>query len=130
YRVLDSEMLGRLIDVGIIGLLALVVMIACIITAAAPAIRARHPVWSPYALAVAGAAAAYFVLCFLFDVSSFPHTPYILMSMAGLLAVIVSEHVSVAETPRERALVRAAPPPAVIELAAPEPAHAELAARS
>jgi hypothetical protein len=31
------------------------------------------------------------VLAFLFDASSFPHTPYILMSLAGLLAVMVSQ---------------------------------------
>jgi hypothetical protein len=46
-------------------------------------------VWSPPALAVAAAAVAYLVVAFLFDVSSFPHTPYILMTLAGLLAVVV-----------------------------------------
>jgi hypothetical protein len=40
---------------------------------------------------VAAAAVAYLVLAFLFDVSSFPHTPYILVSLAGLLAVMLSQ---------------------------------------
>ncbi len=39
------------------------------------------------ALPVAAAAVAYFVLGFLFDISSFPHAPYILMFLAGMLAV-------------------------------------------
>jgi hypothetical protein len=31
------------------------------------------------------------VLAFLFDVTSFPHTPYLLLSLAGLLAAIVAQ---------------------------------------
>ena len=89
YRVLDSEILGRLVDMGILGLLSLVLMIVMIVGVARALIRSRHPVWSPPALAVAAAAIAYLVVAFLFDVSSFPHTPYILMTLAGLLAVVV-----------------------------------------
>ena len=33
---------------------------------------------------------AFFVVSWLFDVSSFPHTPYIMLSLAGLLGVAVS----------------------------------------
>jgi hypothetical protein len=91
YRVLDSEVLGRLVDIGTLGLLSLVLMLVSIIYAARGPIRSRHPVWGPPALAVAAAAVAFLVLAFLFDVSSFPHTPYILMSLAGFLAVVVSE---------------------------------------
>jgi hypothetical protein len=93
YRVLDSEILGRLVDSGVIGLGSLIFMLMCIVVAARPLIRARDPIWSPPALAVAGAAIAFLVLTFLFDVSSFPHTPYILMSLAGLLAVMRSQPV-------------------------------------
>jgi hypothetical protein len=90
YRVLDSEILSRLVDSGILGLLSVVLVPVCIVAAASGLIRSRDPVWSPPALAVAGAAVAFLVLAFLFDVTSFPHTPYILMSLAGLLAVIRS----------------------------------------
>ena len=88
YRILDSEMLGRLVDTGVLGLAAYVLMIVSIILAARPLIRSRDPVTSPPALAVGAAAVAYLVVSFLFDVLSFPHVPYILLSLAGLLAVL------------------------------------------
>ena len=111
YRILDSEMLNRLVDTGIIGLLAYIFMLFSIVLAARALIRARTPVWSPYALAVAAAAVAFFVLSFLFDVTGFPHTPYILMSLSGLLAVILTQPES-PPTPRTR------PPNQVSTLAA------------
>jgi hypothetical protein len=86
YRVLDSEILSRLVDTGVLGLLSLVFMVVTIVATARGPIRSRHPLWSPPALAVAAAAVAFLVLAFLFDLTSFPHTPYILMSLAGLLA--------------------------------------------
>jgi hypothetical protein len=91
YRVLDSEILSRLVDSGVVGLGSEIFMLMCIVAAARPLIRSRHVTWAPPALAVAGAAIAFLVLAFLFDASSFPHTPYILMSLAGLLAVMVSQ---------------------------------------
>jgi hypothetical protein len=89
YRILDSEILARLVDTGVFGLGAYVLMIMSIILAARGLIRSRHPLWAPPALAVAAAAVAFLVVSFLFDVTSFPHTPYILFSLAGLLAVIL-----------------------------------------
>jgi hypothetical protein len=87
YRVLDSEILNRLVDVGVIGLLAFVGLVLSIVVTANRPIRERDPRWAEVGLVVGPAAIAYFVLCFLFDVDSFPHTPYILMSLAGLMAV-------------------------------------------
>ena len=87
YRVLDSEMLNRLVDTGVVGVVSFVLMLVTIVLAARGPIRSRDPDWGGPALAIACAAVAYLVLAFLFDVSSFPHTPYILMSLAGLLAV-------------------------------------------
>jgi hypothetical protein len=46
-------------------------------------------VWSGVALACAAAAVAFLVVSFLFDTLSFPHVPYIFLSLAGLLAVVV-----------------------------------------
>ena len=98
--MLDSEILSRIVDTGVLGLLSFFLMLVAIVFAASGTIRSRHPVWAPPALAVAAAAVAYMVLAFLFDVSSFPHTPYILMSLAGLLAVIVSPPEEEAAPPR------------------------------
>jgi hypothetical protein len=61
-----------------------------VLTARAP-IRARGPDDSRVALAAAATAVAFFVVSTLFDVMSFPHCPYILLWMAGLLAVTVSQ---------------------------------------
>jgi hypothetical protein len=105
YRLLDSEILGRLVDMGVLGLLSLVLMIVMIVGMARALIRSRHPVWSPTALAVAAAAVAYLVVAFLFDVSSFPHTPYVLMTVAGFLAVVVAGSDEPVATP---------PPPAAV----------------
>lgn len=91
YRILDSEALGRLVDTGILGFLALVLMLVSMVVAARALIRARHPVWTPPALSLAAAAVAFLVLCFLFDVSSFPHAPYVLMTLAGFFAALVSQ---------------------------------------
>jgi hypothetical protein len=88
YRILDSEILSRLVDTGILGLLALVLMVASIVFAARRPIRSRVVGEASAGLAVAAAAVAFLVLAFLFDVTSFPHTPYILLSLAGLLAVV------------------------------------------
>ncbi len=90
YRVLDSEFLSRIVDTGIVGTAALFFMLLAILFAARPIINDRHPTWSPIALMVGASAVAFLVLTFLFDVSSFPHVPYILLALAGLLAVVIS----------------------------------------
>jgi hypothetical protein len=99
YRILDSEILSRIVDTGILGLLFYLLMIVSFILAARSLIRSRHPVWSPPALAVAASAVAFLVVSFLFDVTSFPHTPYIMFSLAGLLAAIVGTRDQEPEAP-------------------------------
>ena len=89
YRVLDSEILNRVLEVGIVGLAAYVVMILSVVVVARGPIRSRDPVRSPVALAVAAAAVGFLVLSTLFDVMSFPHVPYIFLYLAGLLAVVL-----------------------------------------
>jgi hypothetical protein len=89
YRILDSEVLSRLVEVGVLGLIAYVAMILTVVVAARAAIRSRDPAISPVALAVAAAAVGFLVLSFLFDVMAFPHVPYLLLTLAGLLAVVL-----------------------------------------
>jgi hypothetical protein len=90
YRVLDMEMLSQLVQVGVVGLTAYIMMILSVLFTARKPIRARTPVDSRVALAAAATAVAFFIVSTLFDVMSFPHCPYILLWMAGLLAVTVS----------------------------------------
>jgi hypothetical protein len=91
YRILDSDFLGRLVDMGILGLAAYVLMMVSVIATARPLIRSRHPTWAPMALACAAAAVAALVAAALFDVFSFPHGPYIFVTFAGFLAAIVTQ---------------------------------------
>jgi O-antigen ligase/polysaccharide polymerase Wzy-like membrane protein len=89
YRILDNDMLTRLVESGIAGLIAFVLIVVTIIATAAPVIRSRDPARAPPALAIAAGAAPFLVLSALFDIMSFPHAPYVLLTLAGLLAVIV-----------------------------------------
>jgi hypothetical protein len=90
YRILDMELLGTLIEVGVFGLLSYVVMLGTIVAVARRPIRERRPHDAAVALSAAAAAVALLVVSTLFDVMSFPHCPYIALWMAGLLAVVVA----------------------------------------
>lgn len=89
YRILDNDMLTRLVESGIAGLIAFVLIVVAIVATAAPVIRSRDPARAPPALAIAAGAAPFLVLSALFDIMSFPHAPYVLLTLAGLLAVVV-----------------------------------------
>jgi hypothetical protein len=91
YRILDNELLTRLVESGIVGLIAFVLIVVTIIAVAAPIIRSRDPARAPIALAIAAGAMPFLVLAALFDIMSFPHAPYILLTLAGLLAVIAGD---------------------------------------
>jgi hypothetical protein len=90
YRVLDMEMLRQLIEVGVVGLTAYIMLMVSIVATARAPIRRRRPEESRVALAAAATAVSFLVISTLFDVMSFPHCPYILLWMAGLLAVVVT----------------------------------------
>ena len=80
------ELLRQLIEVGVVGLAAYILMVLSIVGTARAPIRARGPD-SRVALAAAATAVSFLVVSTLFDVMSFPHCPYILLWMGGLLAV-------------------------------------------
>lgn len=88
YRILDMELLRQLIEVGVVGLLAYLMLAVAVVAVARGPIRARRPDDTPVALAVAAAAVCFLVVSTLFDVMSFPHVPYIFLWMAALLAVM------------------------------------------
>jgi O-antigen ligase len=108
YRILDSDLLGRLVDTGLVGLAAFLFMIGTVIAVAAPMIRSLDPRRAPAALAVAGAAAAFLVLTMLFDEWGFPHAVYAFLTLSGLLAVI-------AEPAGSAEPARTLPPPRGLE---------------
>jgi hypothetical protein len=90
YRILDSELLHRTIEMGVIGLLAFIGMGIAVVVCARRTINARDPELSPPALAGAAAAVSFLVVATLFDVLAFPHATYIFLYMAGLVAVVVA----------------------------------------
>ncbi len=88
YRILDSEILMRLVETGVVGLVAFLLMAASIVIVARRTIRSAHPKWAPIALIGAAAAVGFATMSTLYDVLSFPHPPYLLLCLAGMVAVI------------------------------------------
>ncbi|MCW3000062.1 MAG: hypothetical protein JWN65_3611 [Solirubrobacterales bacterium] len=87
HRVLDTEILQQLVETGVIGLLAFLLIGVTTVTVARAAIARRHPDHAPAALACAAAAVAFLVVAFLFDVMSFPHVVYVFLLYAAFAAV-------------------------------------------
>ncbi|RKQ94095.1 O-antigen ligase [Solirubrobacter pauli] len=90
YRVLDSEILHRLVEMGVIGLLAFLAMPITAVLASRHVIRARDHDNAPMALAGAAGAVSFIVASTLYDVMSFPHAAYIFLYVAGLTAVAIA----------------------------------------
>ncbi len=89
HRILDSEILLRLIEMGVLGLAAYLLLGASVIATARATIRSRDPTWAPQALAGAAAAVVFLVVGTLFDSLSFPQVPYVFLYLAALVAVTV-----------------------------------------
>jgi hypothetical protein len=90
YRILDSEILHRTLEMGVLGLVVFLLMVLSVILSARKTIEARDARWAPVALIGAGVAAAFLVLSALFDVLSSPHPTYIFLYTAGLVAVVIA----------------------------------------
>jgi O-antigen ligase len=89
YRILDSEILTRIVEMGVVGLLAYLLMFVSIVLVARSTIRSRHPEWAPIALIGAAAAVGFATLSTLYDVLTFPHPPYLVLVLAAMVAVVV-----------------------------------------
>ena len=92
YRVLDSEILHRLIEMGVLGLVAYLFMVGSVLGTARATIAGRDRTWAPMALMGAAAAVSFGVASMLFDVMAFPHAVYIFPRIAGFVAAVVSHH--------------------------------------
>jgi hypothetical protein len=88
YRVLDSEILHRIVEMGVLGVLTYILMVVAVVLCARPIITARDSERAPIALMGAAAAVAFASVSTLFDVLSFPHATYIFLYLAGLVAVV------------------------------------------
>ncbi len=88
YRIIDSEILGRTIETGVIGLAAFLMVGVSVFLVARPTIISGDRVLAPLALIGAAASTCFLLVSTLFDVLSFPHATYIFLYIAGLVAVV------------------------------------------
>jgi O-antigen ligase len=103
YRILDSELLRRGLEMGVLGFLAYLFMIVSVIGTARATVATRDPVWAPLGLMGAAAAVSFLVVSSLFDVMAFPHATYIFLCTAALVAVGAKQ----GQVPAEIAALRA-----------------------
>ncbi len=75
YRILDSEILSRTIETGILGLAAFLLIPISVILVARKTVSQRDPRWAPAALCGVSAAVCMLVLATLYDVMAVPHVP-------------------------------------------------------
>jgi hypothetical protein len=90
YRILDSEVLSRAIETGVLGLATFLVIAISVILLVRKTVSARDPRWAPAALCGAGAAVCLLVLATLYDVMAVPHGPCVFLYLAGLAVAVVS----------------------------------------
>jgi hypothetical protein len=89
YRILDSEILSRTIETGVLGLVAFLLIAISVILVARETVAGRDPRWAPAALCGVGAAVCLLVLATLYDVMAVPHGPYVFLYLAGLAVAVV-----------------------------------------
>jgi hypothetical protein len=90
YRILDSEILGRLIETGVVGLVVYLLFPLSVILTARRTVSERDPRWAPAALCGVAAAVSFIVVSTLYDVMSAPHAPDAFLALAGMVTVVVA----------------------------------------
>lgn len=90
-RILDNQMLDNLIDTGVIGEVAYVMMPLVVLWTARPLIRARRTEHSRDALACGVSAIVFLTVSLIFDDMSFPHVPYIFLTACAFVAVLYQQ---------------------------------------
>jgi hypothetical protein len=98
YRILDSEILLRTVETGVIGLVAFVLIAVSVVYASRSTIAARANPYAGLALIGTAAAVCFLVASTLYDVLSFSHITYIFLYMAGLAAVVVERRPATARS--------------------------------
>jgi hypothetical protein len=89
YRILDSEILSRTVETGVLGLVAFLLIPLSVILVARKTVARRDPKSAPAALCGVAAAVCFIVSSTLYDLTSFPHGTCTFLYIAGLVAVVV-----------------------------------------
>jgi hypothetical protein len=109
YRILDSEILSRTIETGVLGLAAFVLIAISVILVTRKTVSQRDPRFAPAALCAVGASVCMLVIATLYDVMSVPHGPCVFLYLAGLgVAVTGPGSAAAASRPAARAHTRRA----------------------
>lgn len=87
YRFLDNEYLGRIIETGVVGLVAFLLLILTVIRVAYRASRCKDPDRARMGVAVVASVSVYLVTNFVYDSMAFPEAPYLFFFLAGLAVV-------------------------------------------
>jgi O-Antigen ligase len=109
YRILDSEILTRTIEMGVVGLAVFLLVPLAVVGSSRKPIRSRDPATAEVAMIGACVAVAFLVLTTLFDELAFPHAAYIFLYLVGLEAVMLRRRAPADER-------RPPPVPAIIRL--------------
>jgi O-antigen ligase len=88
YRILDNELLGLLIGVGVIGLVSYLAIFGVLFALAHPMIRGPDPRRSAAALALQSAMVTTLVANMLFDELSFTHVSYLFFFLAAMVVAL------------------------------------------
>ena len=99
YRIIDSEILLRLTETGVLGLLAFLLIPLSLISLARKRAYRRELRSSSIALCGVAAAVCFIVSATLYSSMSFPHGPDVFLYVAGLVVVALSDDL-VADAPR------------------------------
>jgi hypothetical protein len=89
HRILDSEVLVRIVEMGAVGLIAFILLPLSVVATGRSTITSRHPDWAPPVLAGVAVAIVFLVGAALFDSMSFPQVPYIFLCFAAFVVVVV-----------------------------------------
>lgn len=89
YRILDSQILMTTIETGVIGLVAYLSMMLTTLFSARRLFRHPDGKWARMALGLGTSAMVFFASSFLFDTMAFPHGPYIFLTLAAFVAVMI-----------------------------------------
>jgi hypothetical protein len=84
YRILDSEILSRTIETGVLGLAAFLLIAISVILVTRKTVSQRDPRFAPAALCAVGASVCMIVIATLYDVMAVPHGPCVFLYLAGL----------------------------------------------
>jgi hypothetical protein len=90
YRILDSEILHRAVETGVLGLVLFLLIPVAVVATSRVMIASRDRTRAPIALVGAAGGVCFLVVSTLYDVLSFPHATYIFLYIAGLVSVAVA----------------------------------------